>query len=211
MQKRPSVENGQEEQIQVHLRIRPMRQELSKKTLKLIDHGVAFHYKDNKIHQLYFDNVFDDTASQQRVFEHTCLPIVRDVLRGNNGSLFVYGQTGTGKTYTMGTLEAIKREDQGLIPLALTQILGQLTANRSKDEWSVCISFMQIYMEDIYDLFNPSNGKLHIRESLEQGETFVEDLVIVPIENYKQSVELINTGLKYRKVGNQVPSPIARK
>jgi hypothetical protein len=63
---------------------------------------------------------------------------------------------------------------------------------------------MQIYMEDIYDLFNPANGKLQIRESMEQGETFVEDLVIVPIENYKQSVELINAGLKYRKVGNQV-------
>ena len=62
---------------------------------------------------------------------------------------------------------------------------------------------MQIYMEDIYDLFNPSNGKLQIRESLEQGETFVEDLVIVPIESYKQSIELINTGLKFRKVGNQ--------
>lgn len=81
-----------------------MRIESSKRTLKLIDHGVAFHYKDNKIHQLYFDNVFDETTSQARIFEQSCLPIVRDVLKGNNGSLFVYGQTGTGKTYTMGTL-----------------------------------------------------------------------------------------------------------
>lgn len=39
----------------------------------------------------------------------------------------------------------------------------------------------------------------------------MEDLVIVPIDNYKQSIELINTGLKYRKVGNQVPSLLARK
>jgi hypothetical protein len=70
---------------------------------------------------------------------------------------------------------------------------------------------MQIYMEDIYDLFNPSNGKLQIRESLEEGETFVEDLVIVPIDSYKQSIELINTGLKYRKVGNQVNFVVVRK
>ena len=129
---------------------------------------------------------------------------MQDVIRGNNSSLFVYGQTGTGKTYTMGTLESIKREDQGLIPLALNQIISQLSATKSKDEWSICISFMQIYMEDIYDLFNPSNGKLQIRESLEQGETFVEDLVIVPIDSYQKSIELINSGLKYRKVGNQV-------
>jgi len=60
MHKISSLErDSQEEQIKVHLRIRPMRQESSKKTLKLIDRGVAFHYKDNKIHQLYFDNVFE--------------------------------------------------------------------------------------------------------------------------------------------------------
>lgn len=88
---------------------------------------------------------------------------MKNVLEGNNGSLFVYGQTGTGKTYTMGTLESIKREDQGLIPLALNHILGHLHSTRNPDEWSICISFMQIYMEDIYDLFNPSNGKLQIR------------------------------------------------
>lgn len=139
-----------------------MRNEFSKKSLKIIDRGVAFHYKD-KIHQLYFDGVFDETYSQQRVFEASCLPIVKDVLEGNNASLFVYGQTGTGKTFTMGTLEAIKREDQGLIPLSLNYILNHLNNSKNKEEWSISISFMQIYMEDIYDLFNPSNGKLQIR------------------------------------------------
>lgn len=43
------------DQINVYIRIRPMRNEFSKKTLKTIDRGVAFHYKDSKIHQLYFD------------------------------------------------------------------------------------------------------------------------------------------------------------
>lgn len=47
---------------------------------------------------------------------------------------------------------------------------------------------MQIYMEDIYDLLNPRNEKLKIREDHEYGEIYVEDLVIVPISNYKQSI-----------------------
>ncbi len=68
-----------------------------------------------------------------------------------------------------------------MISLALNYILGQLNSTKNKEDWNICISFMQIYMEDIYDLFNPSNGKLQIRESLEEGETLVEDLVIVPI------------------------------
>lgn len=62
---------------------------------------------------------------------------------------------------------------------------------------------MQIYMEDIYDLLNPTDKKLQIREDIEYGETYVQDLVIVPISNYKQSIDLINAGLKYRKTGNQ--------
>jgi hypothetical protein len=98
-----------------------------------------------------------------------------------------------------------------LIPLSLNYILNHLHGSKNKEEWSISISFMQIYMEDIYDLFNPSNGKLQIRESIEQAETFVEDLVIVPIDNYKQSIELINAGLKYRKVGNQVRCLLYRK
>jgi hypothetical protein len=62
---------------------------------------------------------------------------------------------------------------------------------------------MQIYREEIYDLLNPRNGKLQIREDLEIGEVYVEDLTIVPISNYKQSIELINAGLDYRVTGNQ--------
>ena len=50
---------------------------------------------------------------------------------------------------------------------------------------------------------NPRNGKLQIREDLELGEIYVEDLTIVPISNYKQSIELINAGLDYHITGNQ--------
>jgi len=45
-------------------------------------------------------------------------------------------------------------------------MLKELSAAKSPEDWSISISFMQIYMEDIYDLFNPSNGKLQIRESI---------------------------------------------
>ncbi len=47
--------NEEDDQIKVYIRIRPMRNEFAKKTLKIIDHGVAFHYKDKKVNQLYFD------------------------------------------------------------------------------------------------------------------------------------------------------------
>ena len=101
------------------------------------------------------------------------MPLLDDVLAGNHASLFVYGQTGTGKTYTMGTLEAIKHEDQGLIPLSLKYLIGKLSESKPESDWSISLSFMQIYKEDIFDLLNPKNGKLKIREDHEFGETYV--------------------------------------
>ena len=93
----------EESQIKVFVRLRPMRNEATRRSTRVIDKGVAIHFKD-KINQLYFDNVFDEDAKQEKVFHETCKPILEHVLEGCNGALFVYGQTGTGKTYTMGTL-----------------------------------------------------------------------------------------------------------
>lgn len=60
----------------------------------------------------------------------------------------------------MGTLETIKREDQGLIPLAFKYLFDSLS---NKQDYSISVSFLQIYMEDIYDLLNHEAGKLQIR------------------------------------------------
>ena len=48
----------------------------------------------------------------------------------------MYGQTGTGKTYTMGTLETIKREDQGLIPLSLNYLINYFSEEKNQGEWT---------------------------------------------------------------------------
>ena len=48
-----------------------------------------------------FDSVFAPTCLQQSIFEDTALPIIESVLEGYNGTIFAYGQTGTGKTHTM--------------------------------------------------------------------------------------------------------------
>lgn len=48
-----------------------------------------------------FDSVFAPTCKQSAIFEDTALPIIESVLEGYNGTIFAYGQTGTGKTHTM--------------------------------------------------------------------------------------------------------------
>lgn len=57
---------------------------------------------DNKpFRNFYFDNVYDSKTKQETVFNETALPIIESVMQGYNGTIFAYGQTGTGKTHTM--------------------------------------------------------------------------------------------------------------
>ena len=65
-----------------------------------------------------FDNVFDWTSTQSEVYEETAKPIVESVLEGYNGTVFAYGQTGTGKTHTMDG----GASDNGIIPRTFNQI-----------------------------------------------------------------------------------------
>lgn len=73
-----------------------------------------------------FNHVFNEYTGQTEIFEITCKPLVINVLNGYNGTYFVYGQTGTGKTHTMGVLNRIEKGDLGVIPQSVNFILNFL-------------------------------------------------------------------------------------
>ena len=62
-------------------------------------------FTDEVPKQFTFDLVYDWTASQQEIYEQTSAPIISNVIEGYNGTIFAYGQTGTGKTHTMAGKE----------------------------------------------------------------------------------------------------------
>lgn len=55
-------------------------------------------------HSFVFDHVYDQNSTQKQVYETTAKPVVESSLLGYNATIFAYGQTGTGKTYTMYVL-----------------------------------------------------------------------------------------------------------
>jgi hypothetical protein len=69
------------------------------------------------------------------------------VLNGFNGTYFVYGQTGTGKTYTMGVLKSIEFGAQGIIPNTLEYLFNQLKDHKNNSKFTVHLSFYHIYLE----------------------------------------------------------------
>lgn len=149
-----------------------------------------------------FTSVFPEFTPQAEVFEHSALPLVHHVLNGYNGVYFVYGQTGTGKTHTMGTLTKMTVSSQGVIPQSLDYIFRYIEANQSADcSFEVRVSFYQIYLDAIQDLLNPENKNLNIHE--DEGEIYVDDLVEVPVGSVAQAMKLINAGLDFREVAAQ--------
>ncbi|XP_062195793.1 kinesin-like protein KIN-5C [Phragmites australis] len=108
-----------------------------------------------------FDKVFGPTAKQRDLYDQAIIPIVNEVLEGFNCTIFAYGQTGTGKTYTMeGECRRAKSgpkgqlpADAGVIPRAVKQIFD--TLERQNTEYSVKVTFLELYNEEITDLLGP--------------------------------------------------------
>ncbi|XP_011359871.1 kinesin-like protein KIF11 [Pteropus vampyrus] len=109
-----------------------------------------------------FDMVFGATTKQIDVYRSVVCPILDEVIMGYNCTIFAYGQTGTGKTFTMEgerspNEEYTWEEDPlaGIIPRTLHQIFEKLTDNGT--EFSVKVSLLEIYNEELFDLLNPSS------------------------------------------------------
>ncbi|XP_071697444.1 kinesin-like protein KIN-5C [Rutidosis leptorrhynchoides] len=108
-----------------------------------------------------FDKVFGPTAQQKDLYEQAVIPIVSEVLEGFNCTIFAYGQTGTGKTYTMeGECKRAKSGpngelplEAGVIPRSVKQIFDTLEGQNA--EYSVKVTFLELYNEEITDLLAP--------------------------------------------------------
>jgi len=119
-------------------------------------------------------------------------------LKGYNGTILVYGQTGTGKTHTMGTLSTLGISSSGIVPLAMGYIYDHF---QDAHDGEIAVSFMQIYRGDIIDLLDPNGKALSVREDPQSHEVYVEDLVIVPVHSLEQVMNLINAGMESRAIG----------
>ena len=97
-----------------------------------------------------FDSVYDYQSEQESIFTETAYPIIDFVLQGYNGTIFAYGQTGTGKTFT---ITGVPKDPKlkGIMPRSFETIFKQIDCDSSK-EYLVRASYLEIYNEEIRDL-----------------------------------------------------------
>ncbi|ETI48183.1 hypothetical protein F443_07735 [Phytophthora nicotianae P1569] len=130
-----------------------------------------------------FDFIFPPWTKQREVYDKCVRSQIDHVLQSQqrgqmqHATLVAYGQTGTGKTYTMGMLSDFSDyKEQGLIPRAISQILEFADSVESEEdgrETVVTLSIVQIYLETIQDLLalpGTARGKPHSRSGTSSGD-----------------------------------------
>lgn len=167
--------------------------------------------KTKKFRSFAFDNSFwshdpsqeANHATQAHVYATLGEHVLRNAISGFNACIFAYGQTGAGKTYSMMGGE----NDRGIIPRlcgALFDEVKQRSTNLHK--WSIEISYMEIYNEQVFDLLSPSSSKtkgMRIRNHKTIGP-YVEGLSRFAVGDY-------DTLETFMKKGNEVRSTAATK
>ena len=156
---------------------------------------------DDPPKQFTFDNVYDSRNSQLEIYEESALPIVRAAIEGYNGTIFCYGQTGTGKTHTMEGKDEPASE-RGIIPNAFETLFGDIDAVDSTNKnFLVRASFLEIYNENVRDLLGKDQSKTcDLKETPERG-VYVKDLTTFVVKSVAEIRKVLEVGKKNRSVG----------
>ena len=110
-----------------------------------------------------FDYIFESDSTQSEIYQATGAPIVDAVMQGFNTTIFAYGQTSSGKTYTMTGPDVDDKYQMGLIPRMILSIFEEISNSDPYIEYTIKVSYCEIYLEKIRDLLdiNKTNLKIH--------------------------------------------------
>ncbi|XP_020570050.1 kinesin-like protein KIF3A isoform X2 [Oryzias latipes] len=147
-----------------------------------------------------FDTVFGPDSKQLDVYNLTARPIVDSVLEGYNGTIFAYGQTGTGKTFTMEGVRAVP-ELRGIIPNSFAHIFGHIAKAEGDTRFLVRVSYLEIYNEEVRDLLGKDQmQRLEVKERPDIG-VYIKDLTSYAANNADDMDRIMTVGHKNRSVG----------
>ncbi|KAM3843115.1 kinesin-like protein KIF22 [Diretmus argenteus] len=131
----------------------------------------------------HFDAFHGEQRTQKEVFLSSVKPILPHVLSGQNASVFAYGPTGAGKTHTM----LGSPEQPGVIPRAFCEVCKLVKAKEEEDDgwnYSIGMSYLEIYNEKVLDLLSPSSQDLPIREDKDKN-ILIPGLTYTPLSSFE--------------------------
>ena len=197
--------------ILVAVRCRPLskkEKEISEKeTVNIIDRKIiklkdpnSFLNPNNargKEKIMNFDFVFSSFVGQEEIFNNTTKFLIDKVINGFNATVFAYGATGAGKTYTMLGND----ENPGIMVWTLKDLYKKINEYKNR-EYLIKLWYVEIYNENIRDLLNNRNEKnenLELREDPEEG-IIINNITEIITNSMKEILNLLKKGNKNRTV-----------
>ena len=161
-----------------------------------INSGLKENYSDKINQEFTYDKVFPSETNQETIFDQVAKPLISAAFEGINGTLFCYGQTASGKTYTM---EGITNDEdlKGIIPRMMQFVFETINSGSSDIEFSVKCQYYQIYNEKIQDLIDTRKTDLAIREDKNKG-IWVGECTEKYVESENEMIDFFNKGAKNR-------------
>ncbi|XP_039638283.1 centromere-associated protein E isoform X4 [Perca fluviatilis] len=194
----------EESAVKVCVRVRPLIEREEKAATENAEPVQLFWKTDKKsIYQndngnstksFGFDRVFTSDETTNQLYQEIAKPLVVSSVEGYNGTIFAYGQTSSGKTFTMMG----SSRNPGVIPLAVEDVFQTITKFPNK-EFLLRVSYMEIYNETVSDLLVDSSKRkpLEVRETINKN-IFVSDLTEELVTSSAQALAWIRKGEKNR-------------
>ena len=145
-----------------------------------------------------YDKVFKTDTPQNIIYENVGKRIVGDVMEGYNGTIFAYGQSGSGKTYTMYGPDIFDDFYKGIIPRIVEDIFYYVEKADENIDFQFKLSVLEIYKEVIYDLLSPQITDIKIQENPESGVVIdgLSEVYLSSINEFFEYAELSQTNRK---------------
>ncbi|KAG9157410.1 hypothetical protein Leryth_010253 [Lithospermum erythrorhizon] len=192
----PGRTRGHDEKILVTVRVRPLstREQAAYDLVawEIADENTIVSKNlnhDRPTGPYTFDKVFDQTSTTRNVYDEGARDVALSALHGINSTIFAYGQTSSGKTFTM----------KGIAENAIEDIYHQIQIDPEK-EFALKFSALEIYNETVVDLLNREPGSLRLLDDPEKG-TIVDKLTEEIVKNDKHLRHLFSICEAQRQVG----------
>ncbi|KAL8261267.1 hypothetical protein R6Q59_025316 [Mikania micrantha] len=191
-------DDGQEEKIFVSVRLRPMNaKEIAKNDScdwECISNNTivcknALTERSMHSNAYTFDRVYGGEIGTKQVYEEGAKRVALAALNGINSSIFAYGQTSSGKTYTM----------TGITQYAISDIFDHINKQVDRD-FVLKFSAIEIYNECVRDLLSADGTPLRLLDDPEKG-TIVDKLTEIQLEEWTHLMELLAVCEAQRKIG----------
>lgn len=155
------------------------------------------------------DRVFNSQTTQKEIYENVAKEVLLDIINGYNGTIFTYGQSGSGKTFTMYGSDIYDDEEKGIIPRTIDDLFEKIKSSPEDISYQIKFSIIQIYKECVYDLITGEKD-LKIKESPSKG-IYVEGLSEFFIDNTDDFLNLLQLSQEQRIVsGTKLNSQSSR-